>query len=83
MCAYSMQCGSVRRCTEDPGGRPSTDGATYESADGETNMVRYANHAMGDRANFRFGRAFTLVSKRRVAAGEEVLFNYGRGYAFM
>ena len=28
-------------------------------------------------------RAFTLVSKRRVAAGEEVLFNYGRGYAFL
>ena len=83
MIKYDTQYHSVRRCAEDPGGRLSADGTTYEAADGETNMVRYANHAVGDRANFRLVRAFTLVSKRRLAAGEEVLFNYGRGYGFL
>ena len=82
-CAYCMQCGSWRRCGMDPGGRLSDDGKTYLSADGETTIARYANHAKGDRANFRIGKRFMLVSKHRMPAGEEVLFNYGPTYRFL
>jgi len=49
---------------------------------GRANLARYANHACKPNAESRqIGNRIQIWSRKRIAAGEEITYDYGKSYA--
>ena len=62
-------------------------GTHWIPGDGITNWCRFLNHNVGERANCSvattadvFGNSFAVYTNKPIQPGEELFYNYGRGY---